>query len=128
MDEKIGNWPETWKVYDISEEPNVNEEQSDAETHGGEAFRAVPSDLDAAVLVERVTDAQPGSERVGWYVSAQESTGMIGDSDTKGYTTRWPEPYSSEDTEMNRKDAEKRINDIISDYENADDSGKIGYF
>lgn len=128
MVERIGDWPSDWDIYDVGARERVKEEDLSGPQFGGEAFRAVPPDLDAAILVEKyVSNAQPGDPGEQWRVWAQRESPFFGDEFDAGYKTRWPNPASSEATDQTREEAEEMIEQMVEEYEEAESADDINY-
>lgn len=127
MTEAIGDWPNTWRIVEVGDDPNVKESESD----GDDGVRVIPhhlADLDdvgngnaAAVLVQHVQQQTgPGEEREHWNLAIQSQHSIVGKGG-RAYKNRW------EKRELTEHEAREKIGDIIDDLQDVDQLRDIPY-
>ena len=128
MTDVIGDWPNSWRIVEVGDDPDVKESESD----GDEGVRAIPDHLDdvddvgngnaAAVLVQHIQNQTgPGEEQEYWNLAVQSQHGIIGEAGKRGYQSRWEERQFSE------REARDKIEAIINDLQGVDKLRDVSY-
>jgi len=127
MTDVIGDWPNSWRILEVGDDPNVNESESD----GNNGVRVIPdhlADIDdvgngnaAAVLVQHIQQQiGPGEEREYWNLAIQSQHSIAGE-DGRGYINRWVA------SELTEHEAQNKIHDIIDDLQDVDQLRDVPY-
>jgi hypothetical protein len=128
MTSVIGDWPDSWQVVEVGDDPDIKQSESD----GDEGYRIIPdhlADVDdvgngnaAAILVQHIQEKTgPGEKQEYWNISIQSQHGIIGEKGMRGYNTQWKERKLSE------TEAQTKVDDIINDLQDVDKLRDVAY-
>lgn len=128
MADVIGDWPSSWRIVEVGDDPDIKESESD----GDEGVRVIPDHLDdvddvgngnaAAVLVQHIQkQTGPGEEREYWNLAIQSQHGVIGETGKRGYQSRW------EQRQLSEREARDKIKGIIDDLQDVNKLREVSY-